>query len=209
MISIGIVDDNIQIAENLADIISTNDHLKISFIAYHGKDLLEHLVHEQPQLLILDIQMPIMNGIEAVKIVKEKFPTIKILMHTIDDHDKSIVECIILGANGYLLKNEKPEKLISAILDVMDGGAPITPSMAQKLIQYFQFNNNQTKKKLNYNLSDREVEILELIAEGLSYKLIADKLFLSVKTVGKHIEHIYAKLQVTNKVDAINILRQL
>ena len=114
------------------------------------------------------------------------------------------------GANGYILKNEKPQKLIDAIHDVIEGGAPITPSMAQKLITYFNYNKTQSPdKKIEYNLTEREFEILEQISNGLSYKLIADKISLSVKTVGKHIENIYTKLHVNNKVDAVNIFRSI
>ncbi len=209
MIRLAIVEDNKLVAENLADIISSFDEFDVTFIAHNGIELLEHLKIAQPQLVIMDIQMPLMNGIEAVKVTRELYPAIKIIMHTVLNNDEAIIESIMLGANGYILKNEKPQKLIDAIKDVLDGGAPITPSIAQKLIKYLNFSNNQKNKIISYDLSNREFEILELISQGLPYKLIADKLSLSVKTVGKHIENIYTKLHVNNKIEAINVFKTM
>lgn len=208
MISIGIVEDNRQIAEHLESILQSFDGFDVLFTANNGKILLEQLQTIQPQLLIMDIQMPEMDGISAVKAVKEKYPELKIIMHSVLNNDDAIVESIFLGANGYILKSEKPQKLIEAIQDVMDGGAPLTPGVAQKLIKYLQFQPPPTEKKITYNLTERETEVLGMIAEGLSYKLIADRIFLSTKTVGKHIENIYTKLQVTNKMEAVNVYRK-
>ncbi len=209
MTTIAIVEDNKQIANTLEEILSSFGDFKVLFVAHNGLELMECLKVSLPQLIIMDIQMPKMNGIESVKYIKEKFPVIKVLMHTVLNNDEAIIESIMLGANGYILKSEKPQKLIEAIKDVIDGGAPITPSIAQKLLKYFNFISTKKQPITNYNLSDRELEILEQISLGLSYKLIADKLFISTKTVGKHIENIYTKLHVNNKVDAVNIYRDL
>lgn len=210
MITIGIVEDNKRIAEDLQDILSMFDTVSVLFVADNGIELLRVLESERPMLLIMDIQMPEMDGIAAVKAVKAKYPDIKIMMHTVLNNDEAVLESILLGANGYLLKNEKPQKLIDAVHDVMEGGAPITPGIAQKLLKYLSASPllNRPEEKQENPLSEREMEILALISEGLSYKLIADKLFLSTKTVGKHIEHIYTKLQVNNKVDAVNAYRR-
>lgn len=210
MITIGIVEDNKRIAEDLQDILSMFETVSVMFVARNGVELLRRLELERPMLLIMDIQMPEMDGIAAVKAVKANYPDIKVVMHTVLNNDEAVLESILLGANGYLLKNEKPQKLIDAIHDVMDGGAPITPGIAQKLLKYLNspVTQNQPEAKPQHPLSEREMEILALISEGLSYKLIADKLFLSTKTVGKHIENIYTKLQVNNKVDAVNAYRR-
>lgn len=207
MITIGIVEDNRRIADNLESIIQTFDGFNVLFIANNGLELLNELTSQQPQLLIMDIQMPKMDGIASVKAVKSTYPNIKIIMHSVLNNDNAIIESIMLGANGYILKNEKPQKLIEAISEVMEGGAPLTPSVAQKLVKYMQGLNAEPQPKIQYNLSERETEIIELIAQGLSYKLIADRLFISTKTVGKHIENTYTKLHVTNKIDAINIFK--
>lgn len=208
MITLGIVDDNKALAKELEEIILAFNDFKILFIANNGKELIEELKKHQPQILIIDIEMPIMNGIDAVKAIRQKNADVRIIMHTVLNNDQAIIESIMNGANGYILKNEKPQKLIDAIKDVLEGGAPITPSIAGKLIKYLNF-NNQNKSTIDYNLTEREFEILQLISNGLSYKLIADKLFLSVKTVGKHIENIYTKLHVNNKVDAVNLFRAM
>lgn len=207
MIKVAIVDDNAGIADSLEEIIQSFADFSVVFKAVNGIDLLEKLQHSQPDVLILDIQMPLMNGIEAVKAVREKYPTIKIVMHTVVSKDEQILESIMLGANGYLLKNETPRKLLDAITDVVNGAAPITPSIAQKLIGYLNFSKSQSPTPQSYNLSERETEILALISEGLSYKMVADRLFISVKTVGKHIENIYAKLHVNSKIEAVNLFR--
>lgn len=208
MITLGIVDDNKALAKELEEIILAFNDFKILFIANNGIELIEELKKHQPQILIIDIEMPIMNGIDAVKAIRQKNADVRIIMHTVLNNDQAIIESIMNGANGYILKNEKPQKLIDAIKDVLEGGAPITPSIAGKLIKYLNF-NNQNKSTIDYNLTEREFEILQLISNGLSYKLIADKLFLSVKTVGKHIENIYTKLHVNNKVDAVNLFRAM
>lgn len=207
MIKVAIVDDNAAIADSLEEIIQSFADFSVEFKAVNGIDLLNKLKQSQPDVLIMDIQMPLMNGIEAVKAVREKYPTIKIVMHTVVSKDDQILESIMLGANGYLLKNEPPRKLLEAITDVVNGAAPITPSIAQKLIGYLNFSQTQVQTPAAYNLSEREAEILALISEGLSYKMVADKLFISVKTVGKHIENIYAKLHVNSKIEAVNLFR--
>lgn len=207
MIKVAIVDDNAGIADSLEEIIQSFADFSVVFKAINGLDLLEKLKHSQADVLIMDIQMPLMNGIEAVKAVREKYPKIKIVMHTVVSKDEQILESIMLGANGYILKNETPRKLLDAITDVVSGAAPITPSIAQKLIGYLNFSKSQSPAPDSYHLSDRETEILALISEGLSYKMVADRLFISVKTVGKHIENIYAKLHVNSKIEAVNLFR--
>ncbi len=207
MIKVAIVDDNAGIADSLEEIIQSFEGFSVEFKAVNGIDLLEKLSIAVPDVLIMDIQMPLMNGIEAVKAVREKHPSIKIIMHTVVSKDEQILESIMLGANGYLLKNEPPQKLIDAISDVVNGAAPITPSIAQKLIGYLNFSKTKSQTSTTYNLSERELEILELISEGLSYKMVANKLFISVKTVGKHIENIYTKLHVNSKIEAVNLFR--
>jgi DNA-binding NarL/FixJ family response regulator len=208
MITIAIVDDNPHVANDIKKILSLNAKFNVLFIAHNGIELLDKLKMEEelPQLIIMDIQMPKLNGIEAVRLVKQDYPTIKVLMHTISENDHDIIEAIKLGANGYLLKNEKPLQFIENVLDTLNGGVPIHPSMAHKLINYFTTSTHNTSPSNTTltTLSDRETEVLNLIAQGCSYKAVADKLSVNVKTVGKHLENIYVKLQVHNKTEAIN-----
>lgn len=208
MIKIGIVDDNRAIANDIKTMLLRSQKFDVLFMAFSGLNLLELLKDTVPEVLILDIQMPKMSGIEAVKIIKEKYPDIKILMHTISDDDKNIIESMMLGANGYILKSNNSQKFIDAILDVLDGGVPITPSIAHKLITYFNASYNQQKQSPALNqLSEREKEVLQLIAEGMTYKQVADKLCVNIKTVAKHLENTYTKLRVSNKIEAINALK--
>ena len=162
--------------------------------------------------------MPEMDGIEATRIIKTKFPDIKIIMVTVFDRDDKIFEAIKAGASGYLMKDEKPSRIVAAIEEAIEGGAPMSPTIALKTLQMlrqqvvvgetFVQNIESVSSPEVFNLSKREFEILEKIAEGITYQQIGDKLFISAKTVRKHIEHIYEKLQVHTRFDAVKIGQQ-
>jgi DNA-binding NarL/FixJ family response regulator len=153
----------------------------------------------------MDIEMPKMNGIEATEIIKNKYPQIKIIMLTVFDNDENIFNAIKAGADGYLLKEVNPKDLHQGILDTIDGGATMTPSIAMKTLKLFRnpttFENITSDEE--YNLTPREIEVLEQLSKGLKYNAIAENLFLSTGTIRKHVENIYAKLQVHNKLEAI------
>jgi DNA-binding NarL/FixJ family response regulator len=167
--------------------------------------MIHQLSVKLPDLVLMDINMPVLDGIEATKKIRHLFPSIKIVMLTIFDETEKIFDAILAGATGYLLKDEKPEKLLAAIEEAMDGGAPMSASIAMKSLQLIRGKNEGPRDKKEFNLSQRELEILELIAKGENYNQIAEKLFISPKTVRKHIENIYTKLQVHNKVEAIQV----
>jgi DNA-binding NarL/FixJ family response regulator len=153
----------------------------------------------------MDIEMPKMNGIEATEIVKQKYPQIKIIMLTVFDNDENIFNAIKAGADGYLLKEVNPKDLHQGILDTMNGGATMTPSIAMKTLKLFR-NPIDFETVVNCDdikLTIREVEVLEQLSKGLKYNAIAENLFLSVGTIRKHVENIYTKLQVHNKLEAI------
>ena len=150
--------------------------------------------------------MPVMDGIEATKRIHHLFPSVKIVMLTIFDDAEKIFDAILAGATGYLLKDEKPNKILAAIEEALEGGAPMSASIALKSLALIRGKSAEsTKESKEFNLSKRELEILELLATGENYHQIADKLFISPKTVRKHIENIYTKLQVHNKIEAIQI----
>jgi len=149
--------------------------------------------------------MPVMDGIKATEIIHNKYPQIKIIMLTVHDADELIFNAIKAGASGYLLKKINPEKLHHCIVEVINGSAPMSPSIALKTLKLLRNPsalNNDIKGK-NKSLSKRETEILEQLSKGLNYNLIADNLFISTGTVRKHIENIYKKLQVHNKLEAV------
>jgi DNA-binding NarL/FixJ family response regulator len=154
----------------------------------------------RPELVIMDIDMPGVNGIEGVKRIKSKFTDIKVVMHTVFDDDNRIFDCICNGADGYMLKNTSPAKLIQALEELADGGAPMSPFVAQKVFHFFR--NNKPSEE-TFNLTEREKEILELLVRGNSYKMIADKSGVTIDTVKKHLQNIYHKLHVNCGTEAV------
>jgi DNA-binding NarL/FixJ family response regulator len=206
MIKIAIVDDNSFLIKTVQEKLSFFEDFSMKFTAINGLDLIEKLEkNHNIDLILMDIEMPKMNGIEAVNIVKQKYPQIKIIMLTVFDNDENIFNAIKAGADGYLLKEVNPKDLHQGILDTMNGGATMTPSIAMKTLKLFRsptaFENSSDKEE--YNLTPREIEVLEQLSKGLKYNAIAENLFLSAGTIRKHVENIYAKLQVHNKLEAI------
>ena len=206
MIKLAIVDDNTFLQKAIQDKLEFFDDIDIKFKANHGEDLLGKLNKSHNlDIILMDIEMPKMNGIEATEIIKNKFPQIKIIMLTVFDNDENIFKSIKAGADGYLLKEVNPEELHNAIIETLNGGAIMTPSIALKTLKLFRnpevFEDIPNQEE--YNLTTREIEVLEQLSKGLKYNAIAENLFLSAGTIRKHVENIYAKLQVHNKLEAI------
>ena len=156
----------------------------------------------KPDIVLMDINMPGKNGIEATQLIKSTHPQIKGLIQTAFDNDEHVFGSLKAGAEGYLLKSASADKIIKAIDDVFNGGAIMTPSIALRVIQTFQ---PQAKQSLTHNLTNRETEVLQLLSEGLSYKMIATQMKISYFTVNAHIRKIYEKLQVNSSAEAISI----
>lgn len=152
------------------------------------------------ELVVMDIDMPGMTGLEGVQQIKSVYPEVKIVMHTVFDDDTRIFDSLCKGADGYLLKNTAPVELIKSLEEVMQGGAPMSPFVAQKVFQYFR-----QKPVLNesYNLTPREKEVLELLVKGNSYKMIASTCNVSIDTVKRHLQNIYHKLHVNCGTEAV------
>jgi DNA-binding NarL/FixJ family response regulator len=204
-ITVGIVEDNPQLAQNVIDKLALSEDVEVVLWAMNGQDLLNQLGNGIiPQVLLMDIEMDTMDGITATLKVKLQYPTIKILMLSVYDDDKKLFEAIQAGASGYLLKDEKPAKLINAITEVLEGGSPLSPLMATKALNLLR---KPADPKINVEatecLSPREKDVLEHLTEGKTVKQIAEKLFVSEKTVKKHLEHIYQKLQVNSSREAM------
>ncbi len=205
-IKIAIVDDNSFLIRMVEEKLSFFDDTAIKFSAIHGSDLLKKLEENHHiDIILMDIEMPQMNGIEATEIVKQKYPHIKIIMLTVFDNDEHIFNAIKAGADGYLLKEVNAKDLYEGIKDTLNGGAAMTPSIAMKTLKLLRdpFVIQDKQELDDIKLTHREVEVLEQLSKGLSYSLIADNLILSVGTVRKHIENIYKKLQVHNKLEAV------
>ena len=205
MIKLAIVDDNLFLQKAVAEKLSFFEDLNCRFFANNGSDLLEKLDGKPNlDLILMDIEMPVMNGIEATSAVKARYPHIKIIMLTVFDNDENIFHSIKAGADGYLLKEVNPADLYQGIIDTMNGGATMTPSIALKTLKLFRNPMSfDTADAPEVNLTAREIEVLEQLSKGLKYNAIADNLVLSVGTIRKHVENIYTKLQVHNKIEAI------
>lgn len=205
-IRVVIVDDNFFLTKVIGEKLSFFRDLKLKFTAGNGKDLLEKLEKDSiVDLILMDIEMPVMNGIDATEEVKKRYPQIKIIMLTVFDNDENIFNSIKAGADGYLLKETDPQSLYNGIVDTLNGGAAMTPSIALKTLKLLrspvEFTTPVPDEEIK--LSSREIDVLEQLSKGLSYSVIAENLFLSPSTVRKHIENIYKKLQVHNKLEAI------
>ncbi|WP_272984477.1 response regulator [Leeuwenhoekiella blandensis] len=210
-VRIAIVDDKIFLAKAVAEKLSFFEDFKLKFIADHGADLLTKLdENSNIDLILMDIEMPVLNGIEATALVKQKYPQIKIIMLTVFDNDEHIFNAIKAGADGYLLKETSPDILEKGIRETLSGGAAMNPSIAMRTLKLLRnpesISNLQEREEIS--LSSREVEVLEQLSKGLSYTKIAENLFLSPSTVRKHIENIYKKLQVHSKIEAVEKARQ-
>lgn len=204
-VRIAIVDDNVFLQKAVAEKLSFFDDLILKFTAINGKDLLTKLeANKNIDLILMDIEMPECNGIEATKMVKSKYPQLKIIMLTVFDNDENIFNAIKAGADGYLLKEVNPNDLHQGIIETLNGGAAMNPSIALKTLKLLRNPVEFAQKEQEeIKLSTREIEVLEQLSKGLSYNIIANNLILSPSTVRKHIENIYNKLQVHNKLEAI------
>ncbi|HXB44957.1 MAG TPA: response regulator transcription factor [Puia sp.] len=214
-IPIGIVDDKSQNRLLFTERLNISDDIEVILTASDGKDFLDQMkdlnFQKHPVVVLMDIEMPEMDGIEAVHTGKILYPQVHFLMLTVFDDDDKIFEAIKAGADGYLLKNEKAGVIVDCIVQLAESGsAPMTPRIARKTLDLLM---NATMPKLqkedaekyDYELSGREMEILKLTVDGYNYRNIAEKLFLSSHTVRKHIANIFQKLHVTSKAQAIKI----
>lgn len=165
-------------------------------------NLLENVTNDKPDVVLMDIQMPGINGIEAVMVLKEKYPSLRILMQTIFEDNEKIFQSILAGASGYILKNTSPARILDFIKETYEGGAPMSPSVATKVLKMVADKSSALKTN-NFNLSEREKEVLSALVEGMSYKMIAEACFISLDTVRSHIKSIYEKLHVHSKGEAV------
>lgn len=215
-IPIAIVDDKSQIRLSLAEKMNVSDDIEVTFTAINGEDFITQmkslLPSHMPQVVLMDIEMPVMNGIETVSLAKQLYPHVRFLMLTVFDDDDKIFEAIKAGASGYLLKDEKIAVIINCIHQLIEiGGAPMSPRIARKALDMLMKTSIENKEKpqsafiVKSELSERETEVLRLLVDGYDYRATAEKLFLSTHTVRKHIANIYEKLHVTSKAQAIKI----
>jgi DNA-binding NarL/FixJ family response regulator len=201
-IKVAIFEDNNNMREGLYQLINGSQGFTCTGAFPNCDDLVKRIKTASPDVIVMDIEMPGISGIEGVKLVKENFPEIKILMETIFEDDAKIFDSICAGAEGYILKNTAPVEILSAIREIYEGGSPMTPTIANRVLKMVKSQRVSDSKNL-FNLTDREKEILSCLVEGMSYKLIADECTISIDTVNVHIKNIYKKLQVHSKSEAV------
>jgi DNA-binding NarL/FixJ family response regulator len=198
---VAIFDDNQERRESLDYFISMFLDLQVVGKFENCIEVENNIRDCNPDVVLMDIDMPEVSGIEGVKRIKTNFPNVVVLMQTVFEDDEKVFQSIRNGASGYLLKKTSPEKIVEAIREVINGGSPITPSIATKVLRYFQTENFTSP---DYSLTDREKNILGHLVEGMSYKMIAEKESISFHTVNSHIRKIYEKLHVHSLGEAVS-----
>jgi DNA-binding NarL/FixJ family response regulator len=201
-IKVAVFEDNDQLRESLCQLIDNTEFLHCTGTFADANHIERKIEKSKPEVVIMDIDMPGTNGIDAVNIIHEKFPSIRVLMQTVFDDNDKIFAAIRAGASGYILKKATPAKIIDAIHETYNGGAPMTPSIAEKVLDMFRIQTQQAQAE-KIDLSEREKEILTLLVKGKSYKMIAADCFISIDTVNSHIKNIYEKLHVHSKSEAV------
>jgi DNA-binding NarL/FixJ family response regulator len=201
-ITVAIVEDLDEVRDGLKTFIGLSSDFKVLDTFKTAEEALVDIPKLKPDIVIMDINLPGMNGIECIKQVKEKIPATQFMMFTVYENDEKVFEALKAGASGYLLKNTGLVQLIEAVKELYNGGSPMSANIARKLVTLFR--ENQQKTTSLELLSQRENEILQWLAKGLLYKEIAEQLGISTHTVRQHIHKIYEKLHVQNRTEAIN-----
>lgn len=201
MIRLLIYEDNPQLREGLTLLIDGSEGFDVMASFKNCNQVAAEVEAFDPDVILMDIDMPGVNGIEGLKIIRRMNQKVKVLMLTVFDDNKNVFEALKYGANGYILKKTPPQKLLEYIQEASTGGAPMTASIATQVLQMFaQLHQQETDQ---YNLSEREKQVLHLLVEGYSYKMIAADMFIAIDTVRSHIKKIYEKLQVNSKSEAV------
>jgi DNA-binding NarL/FixJ family response regulator len=196
-----IYEDNPQLREGLTMLINGSDGFEVLSAFKNCNNVEDEVRAFKPDVILMDIDMPGTNGIEGLKKIREIDTDVKILMLTVFDDNKNVFDAISNGANGYVLKKTPPARLLEYIQEAQTGGAPMTSSIATQVLKMFSSLNNE--KGDDYDLSDREKQVLQLLVNGYSYKMIASEMFIAIDTVRSHIKKIYEKLHVNSKSEAV------
>lgn len=201
MAQVGIIEDNKKIRQLMQRYLDIQEDMSCLVATESVEEMLDYLMtYPHPNVLLMDIQLPGMSGIEGMKIIQQKYPDIEIIMLTVYHDSHKIFDSLKAGASGYLLKHTSLPEIKDAIDLLMQGGAPMSPQIARKVITHF---NDRGQKQQESNLTNREQDIVNGLVDGLSYKLIADRLDISIDTVRAHIRNIYKKLHVNSKAEVI------
>lgn len=197
MKKIVIVEDNITLSKEFKDIINATNQFTVVDVYHNAEEAIERIALDEPNLILMDVELPGINGISATKRIKKLKPSIQVLIVTVYENSETVFNALCAGASGYLTKNATSKQLISAIEETFNGGSPMSMKIARMVVQSFQ-------RKSSDLLSEQEIEILSLLSKGKSYQGVSDRLFISVNTVKYHIKKIYEKLEVSSKQAAID-----
>ena len=201
MIKVLLYEDNPQLREGLTMLISGSDGFEVVAAYKNCENVVDEVSAFDPDVVLMDIDMPGVNGIEGLKRIRAVNEKVKVLMLTVFDDNQNVFQAISNGANGYILKKTPPARLLEYIAEANTGGAPMTASIATQVLKMFA--NMNTKQGEDYHLSDREKQVLQLLVDGYSYKMIAAEMFIAIDTVRSHIKKIYEKLHVNSKSEAV------
>jgi DNA-binding NarL/FixJ family response regulator len=204
-IRVAIFEDNKLVREALVAILNGTPGFFCTGAFANGNRWEENLRNSNPDVVLMDIEMPGQNGIQLTRLITEKFPAVGILIHTVFSDNEKIFEALCAGASGYILKSDLPHKYLESIRDVYNGGAPISAAVAKKMFGFFTNKNVilVTPANIDWQLSERETELLRMMVNGLSFKVIAQDAFISYETVRTHVKHIYRKLHVASRAEAV------
>lgn len=206
MVTVSLIEDDKHYREGLEDLINSSGYFKTLFCYSSAESALPHIIQHPPDIAIIDIKLPGINGVDLILSVKKQAPSIQCMVCSFYDDNEYVFNALHNGASGYILKDSMPQEIIASLRELHDGGAPMSRYIAKKVIS--AFHDKQQLPKLS-ELSDRENEILQLISTGLVVKEAAAKLNLSSHTVTKHLKNIYIKLHVNNRIEAVNKLNHL
>ncbi|MFY7652563.1 MAG: response regulator [Chitinophagaceae bacterium] len=201
MIQLLIYEDNPQLREGLTMLIDGSDGFRVLAAYKNCDNVVDEVTAWKPDVVLMDIDMPGTNGINGLQQIRAVNDEVKIVMLTVFDDNKNVFDAIKSGANGYILKKTPPAKLLEYIMEAASGGAPMTSSVATQVLKMFSQINSP--KSEDYQLSDREKEVLQFLVDGYSYKMIASEMFIAIDTVRSHIKKIYEKLHVNSKSEAV------
>jgi DNA-binding NarL/FixJ family response regulator len=200
-IRVAIFEDNQSLRSSLYQLINGSTGFACTGTYENCLNVLDDVKQAQPDVVLMDIELPGMNGIEAVKLLRERHPDLKILMQTIFEDNERVFQSVYAGASGYILKNTSPARFLEFIRETYEGGAPMSPSVATKVLKMVA--QQGSVKDNSFNLTEREKEVLACLVKGMSYKLIANSCYISIDTVRGHIRNIYDKLHVHSKGEAV------
>ena len=201
-LKVAIFEDNMLLREMMFQLINGTNGYECTGAFPDANNVIQKIRKSMPDVVLMDIEMPGVDGIEATRKIKEHFPSILVVMQTAYEDDDKIFDAIGAGASGYLVKNVAPVKLLEAIAEVNAGGSPMSPSVARKVLEMFSVFKQQSNKE-EFDFTEREKEVLNLLVKGISYKMIANACFLSIDTVKFHIKKIYDKMHVNSRAEAI------